>query len=240
MALRYSKVGESKKEEDESVESFFKRRFGKCFYKNVIKPVVSGIYMSDPGRLSLKSNFPKLYEIERKSGSVIRYFINRKKRDRDLNGNPFFSLKGGLRTLIKAIEEKSEKVIFKKSTRIIKVEKNDVWKIYSEKGESFEADILCFATVSVRASEIIKEFAPDISRKLSEINYKSIVTVSMTFSVEGTSHFPGKFGFIVPCSDEKFVNDFIFSCIRFSIINNGRDMLVDIFIDKTIKEGIYP
>ena len=65
--------------DDESLAEFAKRRLGKEAYEKLIDPMASGIYAGNPETLSLKSCFPKIYELEKKYGSLIRGMISLQK-----------------------------------------------------------------------------------------------------------------------------------------------------------------
>ncbi|GAA5943319.1 oxygen-dependent protoporphyrinogen oxidase [Sporobolomyces koalae] len=56
---------------DESVDSFFSRRFGPVLASDMISAMIHGIYAGDSRRLSIRSVFPQLWQAERESGSVI-------------------------------------------------------------------------------------------------------------------------------------------------------------------------
>ncbi|KAK4048021.1 oxygen-dependent protoporphyrinogen oxidase [Microbotryomycetes sp. JL201] len=64
---------------DESVDAFFKRRFGKKLADSMISAMIHGIYAGDSRRLSVKTLFPGLWEAERQSGSVIRHALRSRK-----------------------------------------------------------------------------------------------------------------------------------------------------------------
>jgi oxygen-dependent protoporphyrinogen oxidase len=65
--------------EDESVASFFARRFGEEAARYGAGPMVSGVYAGDPDSLSMRSGFPRLWEAEGAAGSVIRGFLRKGK-----------------------------------------------------------------------------------------------------------------------------------------------------------------
>lgn len=56
---------------DESVDSFFSRRFGKNLAERMLSAMIHGIYAGDTRRLSMRAVFPGLWEAEREWGSVI-------------------------------------------------------------------------------------------------------------------------------------------------------------------------
>ncbi len=67
--------------EDESVASFFARRFGPEAARYGAGPMVSGVYAGDPDALSMRSAFPRLWEAEGAAGSVVRGFLKKKKAE---------------------------------------------------------------------------------------------------------------------------------------------------------------
>ncbi len=66
--------------EDESLESFALRRVGREFLERLLDPMVTGIYAGDPSMLSVRSCFPKVYELEKNYGGLIKGFITLKKQ----------------------------------------------------------------------------------------------------------------------------------------------------------------
>jgi len=55
----------------QSISDFVKRRLGKEFLDYAINPFVAGVYAGNPEDLSVKSAFPKLYDLEEKYGGLI-------------------------------------------------------------------------------------------------------------------------------------------------------------------------
>ena len=63
--------------EDESIASFVRRKFGASLLDNLAAPFVSGVYAGDPEQLSLRSAFPQVYEWEKNHGSLLRGAISK-------------------------------------------------------------------------------------------------------------------------------------------------------------------
>ncbi|KAI9654920.1 MAG: oxygen-dependent protoporphyrinogen oxidase [Bathelium mastoideum] len=61
---------------DESVGSFLSRRLSPAFANNLVSAMLHGIYGGDVWRLSAKSIFPVLWELERRYGSIISGLIS--------------------------------------------------------------------------------------------------------------------------------------------------------------------
>ncbi|MFI5197480.1 MAG: protoporphyrinogen oxidase [Thermoanaerobaculia bacterium] len=90
--------------EDESVHSFFARRFGEEAAVYGAGPMVSGVYAGDPHSLSMRSAFPRLWEAEGRSGSVIRDFLRRKKKEESHRARTL-TFDTGLYTLIESLQQ---------------------------------------------------------------------------------------------------------------------------------------
>ena len=74
--------GETAQAHDETLESFVVRRMGRESLDRLAEPLVGGVHASDPGEMSLAATFPNFLEMEQQFGSVIRGFLNeRKKRE---------------------------------------------------------------------------------------------------------------------------------------------------------------
>jgi oxygen-dependent protoporphyrinogen oxidase len=88
-------------DEDESIGSFVRRRFGEEAAEYLADPLLAGIHAGDADRLSVRALFPRLVEAERQSGSVIRAF--RALQARPAPQGAFVSLPGGTGELIDAL-----------------------------------------------------------------------------------------------------------------------------------------
>lgn len=61
---------------DETVEQFFKRRFGStALTDNVASAIMHGVYAGDIGKLSMKSVMPFLKDVETQSGSIVKHIL---------------------------------------------------------------------------------------------------------------------------------------------------------------------
>ena len=143
--------------EDESVHSFFTRRFGEEAALYGAGPMVSGVYAGDPRSLSMRSAFPRLWLAEGRSGSVIRDFLRKKEKT---DGGPAparhrartLNFDGGLLTLIEALQSRlSERAGFRLETNaaVVAIEGPRIpappgrrWTARTADGRAFDADVL--------------------------------------------------------------------------------------------------
>lgn len=82
---------------DESVFDFTARRFGAEFARKVMDPLCAGIFMGDARRLTVADTFPRLCEMERTQGSVIRAILSARRASQP--GRRLFSWAEGIGTL---------------------------------------------------------------------------------------------------------------------------------------------
>nr|MDQ3349080.1 protoporphyrinogen oxidase [Acidobacteriota bacterium] len=87
---------------DESVGSFFRRRFGQETVGLVAEPLLGGIHAGDIDALSMHSLFPRLVEAEARTGSILRTF--RRDPSERAPAGLFRSLAGGMGELVEALE----------------------------------------------------------------------------------------------------------------------------------------
>ena len=93
---------------DESIADFVTRRAGKEAADIFADALVTGIQGGDPARLSVAANFPRLPQMEREAGSIIRGFMRagkQRKREALARGEPapgpqrMWSFREGLRVV---------------------------------------------------------------------------------------------------------------------------------------------
>ncbi len=189
----------SKSPEHESVAEFVSRRIGPEFLDKAIDPFVSGVYAGDPADLSMRSAFPKLYEMERDFGSLIMGTLRRKVEKPDPDFPRTFSFRGGLKTLIgKLAGEIGEGV--RLSTPVNAIETADGGK-YSVNGDTFDAVVI--STPSFVAADLIKGRDAGLGEMLAEVNYPQVAVVVLGFKSEKIKTKLDGFGFLIPSKENR-------------------------------------
>lgn len=109
--------------EDESIATFFHRRFNTTIAKTLVQPCIQGIFGGKAEMLSLRSCFPILHEWETAYGSILKGFLKSK---REANNLPSLcSFKTGMESFPKALINKINADIFL-STPAFKIEEKGV------------------------------------------------------------------------------------------------------------------
>lgn len=198
---------------DESVASLAARRIGQSFVDYAVNPFISGIYAGDPEKLVTRYALPKLYQLEQKYGSFIGGSFRKSrelKTDRDKKATrKVFSGKGGLGTLIDALENKIGEGSIICGAQDIKVSKSDAgYQIsYKKSQESFilKSDKV-ISTIGAHALPGLFSFIPkeDINI-ISNLNYAKVIQVAVGVERSSINDDYVSFGGLIPQKENKRV-----------------------------------
>lgn len=198
-----------KGKDDETLEAFAVRRLGREAYEKLIDPMASGIYAGDGSRLSLRSCFPRIYELESEHGSLIRAMLRLKKsrkNGREMSVGPggvLTSFYDGMQTLVDTMKERLGNRL-RVGAHVASVDRKDgAYNIFFKDGAKIEADILVLATPAYASSKILREVNAQLSDVLNKIPYPSVTVVCLGFREEKVKHRLNGFGFLVPCCEKK-------------------------------------
>ncbi len=182
-------VPKKRNDEDESVASFVRRRLGREALEKLVGPMVSGVFAGDPERLSLKSAFPRIYQLEKEYGSLIRAMIKLKR-----GGSPtgiLTSFKDGMVQLVKALaKELEENLLFGREVLQARKE-GDKWVL---EGKNFreEFDAIVFAVPAY----VLGKIFPHVSPQCKLIDYPSLHVVHLGWEKEKVEKLIDGFGFL--------------------------------------------
>jgi oxygen-dependent protoporphyrinogen oxidase len=205
--------------EDESVASFFARRFGAEAARYGAGPMVSGVYAGDPDTLSTRSAFPKLWEAEGAAGSVIRGFLGKGKKDspkrttgRDAAGGGApprhrartLTFETGLYLLIETLQQRLL------SRGACRIETNAAasaiegplpspgprWRVRTADGRAFEADTLVSTLDAPPLARLLGDRLPLSGAGLAALKTSPVTVVALAWP-DGPGS-PRGFGALVP------------------------------------------
>lgn len=170
-------------EVEESVFDFAARRIGLEAARTLIDPMVSGIFGGDARRLSLKSCFPIMVQMEKEYGSLVRALIARMrqaKREGKKGAGPagpggrLTSFKGGLQTLIDTLNTRYSSHI--KTNHDVKriVRAGDSYTVECGNGFADTYDAVICSSPAYAAATVTSELDNELSGILKRIPYASI------------------------------------------------------------------
>ena len=187
--------GKASSSPDESIANFGRRHFGIEATNNLIDAVVTGIFAGDIEKLSVRSCFPKLVELETKYGSLLKAqgALAKEKRERgDPSGLGTLTCSvGGMGALIHRLAERLGSIVHaNKAVRSVTRE-SDGWGIAVD-SENKKTDAVVLATPARTTAELIDDGT--LCSELKSISDVPAVVVALSFD----QPLPDGFGFIIP------------------------------------------
>lgn len=203
---------------DESVADFVRRHFGSAILQNIAEPLLAGVYGGDSERLSVRAVLPRFWEMERKSGSLIRGALNMRKQMLERRSAPhgqkapaapplFTALRDGLEQMVEKIIGQLDAGSIHTNRFVNFVEgpqeKNGVYRIHCKGEEIFEAEAVVMALPAYEAARLTGPIDSELARALELFDYTSAVTVALAYDGEAMRGLPPGFGFLVPRSERR-------------------------------------
>ncbi|HEU0369021.1 MAG TPA: protoporphyrinogen oxidase, partial [Candidatus Acidoferrum sp.] len=193
---------------DESIASFVRRKFGAELLDRLVGPFVSGIYAGDPEKLSLRSSFPQLHEAEKSAGSVIRGMMRAAKSRKGPRERPaLLSFRDGNETLVRGLATKLGSHLQLGAEVLGIAIRNQAGKpgfelsIRQASGDALlVSDHLVLATSADVAGMLLRDVNPAFEPLLAGIEYAPVAVVSLSYRREDIGHSLDGFGFLAPRS----------------------------------------
>ena len=203
-------------DEDESLAGFITRRLGRSAYDNLVGPLLSGIYAGDGDRLSLKSTFPILREMELEHGGLIKGALALKLKRAAMaksrsNGSTapksrsiFETHQRGLATvvdaLVKSLEGRGVQMLLNTAAAEIELGGGG-YRVRCQDGQTILADALVVAVPAFVAAELLQALSPQLSAELSQVEYVTTATVSLAYPQDKIPPLEG-YGYIIPQNED--------------------------------------
>lgn len=197
-------------DEDETVADFATRRLGREAYEALIDPFVSGIFAGNPERLSVASAFPRLVELERDYGSLIKA-SRRLKKEREARGDTgnsagpggrLTSFPGGMRELIDALAAALGHRVHLNSPVGDLRRVNERWQVSAGEHTFADVDHVVLAIPAFAAAGALAGFGDAFKKPLMSIPYAAVTVVALGFARDQVEHSLDGFGFLVPSREE--------------------------------------
>ncbi|KAF8929669.1 oxygen-dependent protoporphyrinogen oxidase [Dissophora ornata] len=213
-------------QEDESIESFVSRRFGKGFSDDLISAMVHGIYAGDVSKLSVRSTFGMLYHLEKDYGSVIlgllmgggnietpwdqtlkeKIAAKMPELNEFVDKTSIYSFKDGLEELSRALEKdlvESGRVSIRKNSLVEKMDFDLASRTVSIKGQTpVEANTVISALPPRALHGILPNPYPELIHNPSV----TVAVVNLVYNAEQARLASPGFGYLIPRSENSAVN----------------------------------
>jgi oxygen-dependent protoporphyrinogen oxidase len=216
-------IGRSKDGYYQSISDFVKRRLGKEFLDYAINPFVAGVYAGNPEDLSVKSAFPKLYDLEEKYGGLIvgtfKSIKERKNRPEVAKQSAkMFSFVNGMQVFPETIAQKlGDKVHL--NSEVTSVEKvSSGYKInynYTGNPVTINCNYLVSTVPAYIASEILCPLDKNVADHLNKVYYPPVLVLYLAYDSKDVGRPLDGFGFLIPAKEKKSFLGAIWSSVLF-------------------------
>jgi len=221
-------VGRASKEE--TVAEFVERRLGREFLDYAINPFVAGVYAGDPGQLSVRSAFPKLYALEDKYGGLIKGMFKgarerRQRAETAKDRSKMFSFVQGMQTFPAAIGRMlGERVRYRcmvKGFGRTDSHSNGALGTYAvagmDEGSHFSivADAVVLSVPANVASTLVRPHAAALASQLDAVYYPPVAEVFLGYAAKQISRPLDGFGYLIPAVEKRQILGTIWSSSLF-------------------------
>lgn len=237
------------KDNDESLGSFVRRRFGAEALERVAQPLVGGIYASDPDKLSLAATMPRFREMERAHRSILwaMWSEQRKRARRGQTGSGarwslFVALGGGMQELVDALARRLPEGSVRLNSEVKNLARDDSeagWRIKTASDETLKANAVILAAPAFGSGDILNALAAGAATELKKIPYASTATVSLAYR---RANFPrplDSFGFVVPALERRKIMAGTFSSLKYPGRAPQDHILLRAFIGGSLQPELF-
>jgi oxygen-dependent protoporphyrinogen oxidase len=190
--------------EEESIARFVTRRLGREFLDYAVEPFISGVYAGDPAALSVRAAVPRIYELERAHGSLIRGAIALGKAAKSA-GAPagrMVSFDRGMAVLPEGLGAALPEGALRTGCRVVGLRRDgEAWEVAWERGGESgveRAQDVVLALPAGAAADLVAPLAEAAAQILRAIAYASIASLALGYAREQVGHPLDGFGFLAP------------------------------------------
>jgi oxygen-dependent protoporphyrinogen oxidase len=240
--LREPFIGRAEREE--SIAQFVERRLGREFLDYAVEPFISGVYAGDPAALSVRAAVPRIYELERAHGSLIRGAIALGKAAKGA-GTPagrMVSFDRGMGVLPEGIGAALPAGAVRSGCRAVRLRPDGAggWEVAWEgPGENGvergveRARTVILALPAGAAADLVAPHSEAAARVLRSIAYAPVASLALGYDRDQVGHPLDGFGFLAPRREGLRVLGGLFSSTLFGGRAPDGRVLVTAFIGGT-------
>ena len=188
----------SASDDDESVGSFFRRRFGEESVTYIAEPLLAGIHAGDVDRLSMRALFPRLVNAEREHGSLIRRFRSHGTVAPPATGGLFRSLSGGIGELTGAVVRALDSANLQTGQGVDRIVGPAPFTLYLGSGKTVTANQVIVATPAYVTAQLVAKLDGKLEELCRSVPYTSTATVVLSYPEASVGRSLDGTGFVVP------------------------------------------
>ena len=201
---------------EETVWQFAARRIGRQAADVLVDAMVTGIYGGDPKALSLKSAFPRMFELEDRYGGLFKAQLAIAREKKALGPGPggaiqpakstsapgqptgtLHSFQEGLGQLTSALADRVNVRCNFAAQSLDKAAAFDLYRVRGE-GDAVEADAVVLTPPAFVSAQLLGPHVPEVAKAFEAVPYADIAVVVQGYRAEDVGGRLDGFGFLVP------------------------------------------
>lgn len=206
--------------EDESIASFFRRRFGSEFAQKIAEPVMAGTHSGSARDLSMQALYPSYLALEQKWGSLTAVPKG------EPQGSPFLSLKHGMGALTQALRSRLTKTRVHGGVIVHKVVQGELFA--GDQRVTFDHVLL--TTSSHLAAGLLGNELPDLNSELKSIPHVSCPIVTLGYDRTHIARLLEGSGFLVPEAEIAEISGCTYSSEKWPYRAPANKVLLRVFL----------
>ena len=200
---------------DESLGEFARRRLGTEALEKLLDPMVTGIFAGDPDKMSLRSSFPLVHDLERKYGGLVRGMLGvRKERAKqgvkgEMSAGPggvLMSFDHGVQALTDTLAGRLSEGLHL-NVAVDRIERRGEAYVLSMaadgKREEMTANVVVIAAPAYVAAGMVSPLDEGLSKLLAGIPYSPVTVAALGYRAATMGNPLDGFGFLIPRGEKR-------------------------------------
>ena len=198
-------------EVEETVFDFAARRIGREAASVMVDAMVTGVYAGDSHQLSLRAAFPRMFELERTYGGLVKALIalmRARKANAGSAAGPsgkLTSFPEGLETLVLALTSRLDGQVRTGSPARALHRRGEGWQVALDGEETIDCDAVVLAIPAGAMATLLAPHAPQAAELLRLIRYNPAAVVAFGYPPASLPRPLDGFGFLVPGQENRRV-----------------------------------
>lgn len=174
----------------ETVDAFFRRRFGDPVTDYLVAPFISGIYAGDPQKLLVAKAFPRIVAWEKEFGSVLKGFFKGREKSKYKG---IFSLREGLGQMTEAMgQQLGQHLHLNHSLQALRKTESG-WELDFGTGK-VSAQQVVLAMPAQAIGELLAQIDPEGAEALTQVTCPPVTVVQSVYDRKAVGHALDGFG----------------------------------------------
>jgi oxygen-dependent protoporphyrinogen oxidase len=179
---------------DESVASFFRRRFGAATVDLIAEPLLGGIHAGDVEQLSMRSVFPRLTQAAQQPGGIAR---NLGGVPRSADTGMFRALRGGMADMVSGIERTLPRSAVRTNCAATEIQRRGSGWTLTAGADRIDASAVILAAPAPLAASLLRPLDSEAAQLCDAVPYVSTTSVALAWKRRDVSHPLTGTGFVV-------------------------------------------